>query len=145
MGEHPFLINRDEFHNPTATKSTKYYILIFSENTSFTIIFLPLNSIIIHDLPTSCPAPLKTSKTLQLIKVVAVACWSNFGNNSVYLQRSNEQLVTFFGRNLRVRFSFCSHIFKCLESSYGITKLTEQKVNLYTQHNTQQINSLFGH
>lgn len=98
---------------------------------NLTMIFLPLNSSIIQDLPTSCPAPLQES-TLSVTHCCEILqkIYDNHNKNHVtkYLQGSDRKLITLLHRHRVGAFSWvCRHI----ECEYEVTKHTAFK-DLYS-------------
>lgn len=124
----------------SSCKKTRLFIevLFISISLIFTIIVLPLNSSIMHDRPTSWPAPLICSNTivlkyiLYIFKIgynylskylkknhnlININYWKTgifFWNESYNLTKKNlqwpnQQQIAFLRRNLSVRLSFCAH------------------------------------
>lgn len=65
--EHPFPPDQDGSRSPAKQKKAQLHApaYIISNLQLFTIIFRPLNSRMIHDRPTSWPAPLETHQPLS--------------------------------------------------------------------------------
>lgn len=65
--EHPFPPGQDGYRSPAKQKKTQLHTpaYIISTLQLFTIIFLPLNSRMMHDRPTSWPAPLERHQQLS--------------------------------------------------------------------------------